>query len=62
MGSKVWFQSPFILPAARGAAYAGGAWWVGLGILTGADGINEGNLHQQKQCTPFIVISKPANG
>lgn len=62
MGSKVWFQSLLILPAAQGAAYADGPWWISLGILTGADGINEGSLHQQQQCIPFIVINKPPNG
>lgn len=62
MGSKAWFRRPFILLAARGAAYADGAWWMGLGIFTGADGINEGNLHQQKQCIPLLVINKLANG
>lgn len=62
MGSKAWFQSPFVLPTDRGAAYIDGAWWIGLRILTGAEVINEGNLHQQKQCIPFIVINKPANG
>lgn len=61
-GEQSVLSEPVYVLADRGAAYADGAWWSGLGILTGANVINEGNLHQQKQCIPFIEINKPADG